>query len=144
MTGEFPRQRRAELEEETPPLTTHYQELAAALRAEQRHIAGDVSDIKSDLREMRAQVASLGGVLAALPAQYVTSAAFERMGERIAGEIKAIGTRFEGEVRALAERVDKLEQARDRASGGAQWVWVALGIAFTLSNILIASKGKLW
>lgn len=122
----------------------YYEQLTAALRGNQEHIAADVKDIKSDMRELRAQISSMGSVLAALPAQYVTASAFERLGERISGELKAVAIKLEQETQKLAERVDSLETARDRQSGSTQLGIYAVGLIFTLINIAIVSKGKLW
>lgn len=92
------------------------------LAVEQRHLYEDMREVKSRVTSIEAQLHELNLGMAKLTNQFATVDALLKLQERVAA----------------------LEGLRYRGQGGAQALWVVLGVLITLANIALAAKGKVW
>lgn len=92
------------------------------LDTEARHLGEDVREIKSRLTSLEGTTHDIKVHMAELIGKFATVDAVLR----------------------LQTEVEHLKGELARGRGMAQMGWLILGVLFTLANLIIASKGKLW
>lgn len=122
----------------------------AAMMVTQQYTASTVSDIKTELHQTQSSISQILVRLAEMPALYIGKEAHAQVLnrlealEKVSAETVPKFSDLIQDVAALTQKVSNLASERDRQTGGMMWLQHAILIGFTVANLLLASKGKLW
>lgn len=109
-----------------------------------RYHSAALSDLRTDVHEVKSSIATLILELAKMPNQYAQTPGVQQLAQRIDSlestrdATTPILQQVQAKQASVEARVDALTTYKERQSGGSQWLFVAVGLFFTFAGIVIA------